>query len=138
MSRLCLLSSFLVHCFHETHSNRLARVMNSRTSQERMVRYAFSTFRLARNRSNFSGAGNPVAPCDYQESDHLIHHPLSPRSRVAGSWSQELELGISLRHSATDGRVGGGSSLLEQTLVLNMHLLDTDTCIVSRKETLQT
>uniref|UniRef100_A0A3Q2H4I6 Uncharacterized protein n=1 Tax=Equus caballus TaxID=9796 RepID=A0A3Q2H4I6_HORSE len=45
-------SCFLVHCFDDTHSNRLSHVTNSKTAQRRIVRKALNTHGLARNHIN--------------------------------------------------------------------------------------
>ncbi|XP_059243584.1 uncharacterized protein LOC132009387 [Mustela nigripes] len=45
-------SCLLVHCFDDTHSNRLSQVTNSKTAQRRRVREALNTHRLARNHIN--------------------------------------------------------------------------------------
>uniref|UniRef100_A0A8I3PRE6 Uncharacterized protein n=1 Tax=Canis lupus familiaris TaxID=9615 RepID=A0A8I3PRE6_CANLF len=45
-------SCLLVHCFDDTHSNRLSHVTNSKTAQRRIVREALNTHRFARNHIN--------------------------------------------------------------------------------------
>uniref|UniRef100_A0A673T8W8 Uncharacterized protein n=1 Tax=Suricata suricatta TaxID=37032 RepID=A0A673T8W8_SURSU len=45
-------SCLLVHCFDDTHSNRLSHVTNSKATQRRIVREALNTHGLARNHIN--------------------------------------------------------------------------------------